>query len=133
MKLILDTNVYIEASLSQEKWKLFEQHVIPFLPFVHLSAVVAFELSLSQKKDQTYFLLKQHIESMKKVERWITPLFDDWLIASRFLKEKKLRSQLCDALIGCSARRIGAVVLTLNMKDFLPLSKAIDFQVRLPW
>ena len=127
MKVILDTNVYIDATRSELGWKRFEKHIIPCLPFIHLCSVVAFELKCAQRKKEDELLLFRHIESLEKVGRLITPTFEDWTLAS------KLRSSLCDVLIGCCARRIGAMVLTSDFKDFLPLAKALGFEIKRPW
>ena len=132
MKIILDTNVYIEAASSELGWKRFEKHVFPLLPFVYLSSVVIFELSLAKKRAEDEVFLDHHIAAIQEVGRLTTPSFEDWKVAAKF-SAGKLRSQLCDILIGCSARQIGALLLTFDFKDFLPLSKKLNFQIKRPW
>ena len=133
MKFILDTNVYIDAALSDVGWKRFEKHIIPLLPFIYLSSVVFFELGLSASEKKSELLLKSHIETLEKVGRLVTPTFDDWITSSQMVGNKELRSYLCDVLIGCSVRRIGAVLFTFDKKDFAPLSKQLGFEIKQPW
>src|SRR3989338_6551542 len=128
MKFILDTNVYIEAASSELGWKRFEKHILPLLPFVYLSSVVVFELSLAKKKAEDEVFLNHHIAAVQEVGRLVTPSFEDWKSTASFISGNKLRSQLCDVLIGCSARQIGAYLFTFDFKDFLPLSKKLNFQ-----
>ena len=133
MKFILDTNVYIEAATSDIGWRRFEQTIIPMLPFVYISSVVVFELRLAGKGPNEEELLNRHIQSLTHVGRLVTPLFNDWLESAPFLENKKLRSQLCDTLIAYSARQIGAVLYTFDIKDFYPLSKKMDLPIKRPW
>jgi predicted nucleic acid-binding protein len=133
VKFILDTNVYIEAASSDLGWKRFEQNILPLLPFVYLSSVVAFELLLAGRGENEEKLLAHHLDSMAKVNRLVAPAFEDWITAASAAKNKKLRSQLCDILIALSTRQIGAMLFTFNHKDFLPLSKKFSFRLKEPW
>lgn len=132
MKFLLDTNVYIEASSSLESWKKFEQVVIPILPFVYFSAVVGFELGLSGQGRYEEELLDRHIEALTRVDRLITPDFQDWRKAISLIR-KNIRSELCDVLIALSARKAGALLFTFDYKDYLPLSRHLNITIKKPW
>ena len=133
MKFLLDTNVYIEASSSVEKWNTFQDVIIPLLPFTYLSSVVAFELKLASRSEMNEKILINHIQALEKVGRLMNPNFQDWVMASEYMKNRKFRSDLCDVLIGCSARRIGALLFTFDFKDFTFLAKRIGFKIIRPW
>ena len=133
MKFILDTNVYVSAASSELGWKRFEKHVFPLLPFVYLSSVVVFELSLAKKKIEDQVFLNHHIAAVQEAGRLVMPSFEDWKDAASLASGNKLRSYLCDILIGYSARHIGAYLLTFDFKDFIPLSKKLNFQMKRPW
>ena len=133
MKFLLDTNVYIEAASSVSMWKKFEENIIPLLPFTYLSSVVIFELGLASHFRDDEKLLRSHIQALEKVRRLVNPSFQDWSAASQFMHGRKKRSELCDVLIGCCAKNIGAILFTFDFKDFLFLSKRIGFKIKRPW
>lgn len=132
MKFLIDTNVYIETSKSELNWKKFEINLLPLLPFVYLSSVVAFELKLSGGHEEEVSIQK-HIHALENVKRVITPTFDDWLSATQLIGGNSRRAYLCDVLIGYSARRLGAVLFTFDYKDFNSISKHIGFKIQKPW
>ena len=132
MKFLLDTNVYVEAAALHSTWQKFEKTIVPILPFVYLSSVVVFELSISSKQ-KTENLINAHVASLKKVGRIVTPTNEDWCQAASLMKGKKLRSQLCDVLLAQCARQIGAVLFTFDVKDFNFLSKKLHFSIQRPW
>ena len=139
MKILLDTNVYIEACRSEERRNQFAKTFFPLLPFTFLSATVAYELSVNAADQGTRGLIADFVGRLERVGRTVTPVFSDWLEASELMtriaqNEKAWRSKLPqlqnDILIALSARRIGATVLTYNRDDFLLIRRHKDFSLR---
>ena len=139
MKYLLDTNVYIEAFRSQEKRKLFRQTYFPLLPLTHLSAVVAYELQVNARDALTQNLLHEFIRPLERTGRLVTPMFGDWIEASRIVasiieKDRSWRSKLPgllnDILIALCARRVGATLFTHNKDDFRLIQRHKEFALR---
>jgi predicted nucleic acid-binding protein len=139
LKVLLDTNVYITALRSEADRSDFRATFYPLLPATVLSAVVAYELSVSAADRTTRELLGEFVAPMERTGRVATPTFADWTsageIVSAILKKdrgyrSKLPSLLNDILIALSARRSGAEVLTYNGDDFRLIKRHTAFELR---
>ena len=140
MKYLLDTNVYLTASGSEETKKEFRKSIFPLLPVTYLSAVVAYELSVDARDRRTAELLREFIYPMQRAGRVISPTFEDWVEAARVVtaihdRERSWRSKLPalqnDVLIALTARRIGAMLLTFKRDDFRLIRHHTDFFLRI--
>lgn len=139
MKYLLDTNVYLGASRSEETRTRFRKAFFPLLPATFLSAVVAYELFVNARDARTQTLVREFIRPMEQTGRVVSPAFDDWIQASEVVtaieqKDRRWRSKLPgllnDILIALCARRIGATLLTYNRDDFLLIRRHKDFSLR---
>jgi predicted nucleic acid-binding protein len=139
LKYLLDTNIYLSAARSEVSRAQFRSTFYPLLPATYLSAVVAYELAVNASDRRTQTLVWEFIRPMEQARRVVTPIFDDWVLASEVVtaineKEKSWRSKLPallnDVLIALSARRIGGVLLTYNRDDFRLIRRHIDFSLR---
>lgn len=139
MKYLLDTNVYLGATRSEEARARFRRTFYPLLPATYLSAVVAYELAVNASDSRTQILVREFVRPMEQTGRVVTPTFDDWIAASEVVtgigrKEKGWRSKLPallnDILIALSARRVGAVLLTYNKEDFRLIRRRANFSLR---
>lgn len=139
MKVLLDTNVYIGALRSQEARQQFRTSFFPLLPSTLLSAVVAYELSVSASDVRTRDLLAAFIDPMERAGRVVTPLFADWQAAASIVSairrkdggfKSKVPSLQNDILIALSARRAGAEVITRNGEDFRLVRRHLEFRLR---
>ncbi|MBI5639595.1 MAG: hypothetical protein HZA17_04130 [Nitrospirae bacterium] len=107
-------------------------------PLLYMSSVVVSELYAGAHDSQSIKLLDKLSHSFQKVGRLIVPNIDDWrqtggIIAKSGKKygyDSTYLSRLQnDILIACSARRIGAFVLTKNEKDFMRIREFMDFRI----
>lgn len=139
MKVLLDTNVYITALKSKEERERFRTTFFPLLPATVLSAVVAYELSVSAADTRTRDLLADFVAPMERVGRVITPTFEDWQAAVNIVSlighkggawKSKLPKLLNDVLIALGARRVGAEVITYNAVDFRLIRRHLEFSLR---
>ena len=139
MKILLDTNVYIAALRSKDERERFRTSFFPLLPATVLSAVVAYELSVSATDTRTRDLLAEFVAPMQRVGRVVTPTFEDWQAAASIVSsigrrdsawKSKLPKLLNDVLIALGARRAGAEVVTYNTADFRLIRRHLDFRLR---
>jgi predicted nucleic acid-binding protein len=139
MKVLLDTNVYITALRSQAERERFRATFFPLLPATVLSAVVAFELSVSAANAPTRDLLAEFVSPMEQAGRVVTPNFADWQSAASIISaiarkdaswKSKLPLLLNDVLIALGARRVGAEVVTYNARDFRLIRRHTEFALR---
>ena len=139
MKYILDINIYLGAFQSESRRAQFRDVFFPLLPSTFLSAVVAYELFVNAQGHRTQSLLREYIYPMQRAGRIISPTFDDWIQASEIVTaieendpqwRSRLTALLNDILIALCARRIGAVVITYNRKDFQLIHHHKDFSLR---
>ena len=139
MTYLVDTNVYLGACRSEQKRASFRATFVPLLPATFLSAVVAYELSVNAGDRRTRGLLHEFVQPMERAGRVVSPTFGDWLEAADIVTaigerergwRSKLPALLNDILIALSARRIGAMVLTHNGKDFRLIQRRKGFSLR---
>jgi len=122
-KVIPDTDVYIEwLNAGRYGEVLFARGFLKYL-----SAVVLLELEAGafSKKDQR--LVEELARGFAKADRIVVPTASDYREGGRLLRRlqeekgydlSKAYSLVNDVLIALSARRIGAMVITRNAKDF---------------
>ena len=139
MKIVLDTNVYVDACRSEEARTRFRASFVPLLPVTYLAAVVAYELRVDALDRQTRRLVDDLVGPLERTGRLLTPTFSDWVEASDIVttieqKDRAWRSKLPallnDVLIALSARRAGATVVTRNARDFRLIQKHRTFSLR---
>ena len=111
----------------------------PLLPATYLSAVVAYELMVNVADRRNRGHLEDFLRPLERTGRVVTPTFDDWMEASAVVTliavrdrgwRSKLPGLLNDILIALSARRVGAMVLTRNRKDFALIRRHRGFSLR---
>jgi predicted nucleic acid-binding protein len=139
VKLLLDTNVYVEACRSDHARARFRAAFFPLLPVTYLAAVVAYELRVNALDRPTRRLVEEMTHPMERTGRLVAPTFADWLDASEVVttieqKDRSWRSKLPtllnDVLIALSARRIGATVITYNAQNFRLIRRHRTFSLR---
>lgn len=125
MRIVLDTNVYV--TLLQDRSELTRRRILlgRILPQTWLSSVVLHELLAGARGDLGRASVRRAMASLERVGRVFAPDPQDWALAGvvrgkiweqrRDLRTKTLTN---DLLLACSARRIGAFVVTDNRRDF---------------
>jgi predicted nucleic acid-binding protein len=141
---VVDTNLYVEATRSDEAADALKAFYARFLPFVHLHSVVAQELlagagSPSLARDTR----AKFIEPFEAVRRVVTPTHRTWKrageIVAQLLRERKLSpggfapSFVNDCLIAASVREHGLIIVTRNQRDFDLIRNVEPVEVRQPW
>jgi predicted nucleic acid-binding protein len=135
-KAICDTSVYIP---------FINQGIVhPVLsdkdvrPALYMSAVVMSELYAGAHDSQTIKLLDKLYQTFLNVGRLISPDNADWKKAGSIIanlrkkygfESKYLAKLQNDILIACSARKIGAFIVSENKKDFLRIKEFVDFRI----
>ena len=136
VKVILDTSIYIpfiNAGISHPIFELGYE-----TPLLYMSAVVIEELYAGASDTNTIKLLDRLYGTFENLSRLIVPESSDWQKAGKVIaklgrkygfEEKFLTKITNDVLIALSARKIGAVVVTNNMRDFLRIKEFVDFKI----
>jgi predicted nucleic acid-binding protein len=139
VKYLLDTNVYLTASRSEQTRQQFRQVFFPLLPATFLSAVVAYELSVDAQDRHSRSLVKDFLHPMERTGRIVNPTFADWRQAAAIMstieeRERSWRSKLPailnDILIALCARQIGATLFTYNREDFRLIRRHTEFSLQ---
>ncbi|MHB8846070.1 MAG: type II toxin-antitoxin system VapC family toxin [Nitrospirota bacterium] len=135
-KLILDTSIYIpfiNDGIAHPIVDFPQGH-----PIFFMSAVVMEELYAGASDAVTIRLLDRLFDTFAKLNRMATPDALDWRKAGRIIAqlgrkygfEDVFLSRIThDVLIALSARRIGASVVTNNLKDFLRIQEYVDVKI----
>ncbi len=136
MKILLDTNVYFAlihdaGYLEQYQWLLMR-----IAPTTYLSSVVRFELLQGARGDAGRSKVSRATRQLERAGRVVVPIHEDWVRAGhvqgtlwdRFpaLRSKKLQN---DVLIACTARRIGALLVTENVADFSIIGRLLPHHI----
>lgn len=107
-------------------------------PLLCMSAVVIEELYAGAFDKVSIKLLDRMYKTFETVGWFIVPDSSDWQRAGKIIAKlgKKygfedifLTRITNDVLISLSARRIGAIVVTSNIKDFLKINEFVDIKV----
>lgn len=130
--LVLDTNVYIDASQFSERAKLITSIVDDIGDAVGLHSVVAAELVAggSSQGERSEF-----VQRLMRVARGVvTPIHDDWTFAGNALRllggdaVTTRRSFWNDVLIATSCARAGVTLLTNNPTDFARIQRVVPVE-----
>jgi len=136
VKAFLDTSIYIPFINEGIAHPAIEMK--PGRPLLYLSVVVVEELYAGALDSNTVKLLDRLYRTFRVLGRLVAPAPSDWRRAGQVVAklggkygfEKRFLSRITnDALIALSARRIGAFVVTNNVKDFLRIKKFVDFKL----
>ena len=136
LKLVLDTSIYIPFINKGIAHPAIESHQAH--PLLYLSAVVVEELYAGAFDAHTIKLLDKLYDTFSNLGRFVTPSTSDWQHAGKVVSQlgRKygfedifLAKITHDILIALSARRIGAAVLTNNVKDFVKIQEFVDFKL----
>lgn len=136
LKAICDTSIYIPFINQGIVHPVFSDKSVR--PVLHMSTVVLSELYAGSHDNQSIKLLDKLHQTFLNVGRFIVPDGADWRktggilakLQKKYGFEKKYLSRLQnDILIACSARKIGAFVVSQNRKDFLRIKEFIDFRI----
>jgi len=135
-KVICDTSIYIPfINQGIAHPAVFSETSAPLL---YMSSVVVSELYAGAHDSQSIKLLDKLHQTFQNVGRLIVPNDEDWRqtggIIAKSGKEygydaTYLSHLQNDILIACSARRIGAFVLTKNEQDFVRIREFINFRI----
>lgn len=135
-RLILDTSVYIpyiNDGIAHPVVDFPEGH-----PIFYMSAVVMEELYAGTSDAVTIRLLDRLFDTFVKLNRMVTPDAPDWRktgqivahLGRKYGFEAVFLSRIThDVLIALSARRIGAAVVTNNIKDFLRIQEYVAVKI----
>lgn len=125
MKYLLDTNVYFDTLRDPAYLARYRNALLRVTPQTFLSSVVRFELVQGARGDMARAHISRAVAPLERVGRVIAPTHLDWTRAGvtqghiwddhPSLRTKDLQN---DILIACTARRIGAVIVTSNTHDF---------------
>lgn len=132
---IFDTTVYIEAA---RRGPDSPAHLALELEVsrTYLASVVCAELRAGVRDEQGARAVAALTDPFYRVDRVVTPDADSWRRAGGALaaiarQEPALRDRVArlwnDVLIACSARQIGARVVTGNVDDFRLLQRHVSF------
>ncbi len=136
VKVIIDTSVYIPFINKGTSHPLLE--LGQGVPLFCMSAVVMEEMYAGAFDDESVKLLDKLYKTFDTAGRLVVPDAADWQKTGRIVaklgqkygyEEIFLARITNDILISLSARKIGAVVVTHNTKDFMRIKEFIDFQI----
>lgn len=135
VKVILDTSIYIPFINKGRSHPVFE--LKSGKPLFYMSAVVVEELYAGAFDNITIGIIDRIYDTFTDLGRLIAPEATDWQKTGKIISklgqkygfEDVFLSRITnDVLIALSARRIGAILITNNIKDFLRIKEFIDFK-----
>ncbi|MEE8423066.1 MAG: PIN domain-containing protein [Thermodesulfobacteriota bacterium] len=135
-KVIFDTNVLIDWINDRR----FEDLIFESGTAKYLSAVVLMELMVGASNAEDQKIIRKLHNVHRKAARMVTPSESNYADAGNILLKlqknkgydlKKSFSLVNDVLIALTARSIGAILFTQNIKDFQTIReiKAFDLEV----
>jgi predicted nucleic acid-binding protein len=136
LKAVCDTSVYIPFINQGTAHPVFSDDSAR--PVLYMSAVVLSELYAGAHDSQSLKLLDKLYLTFHNVGRLIAPDERDWRQAGGIIAKlgkkygfeaKYLARIQNDILIACSARKLGAFVVTHNEKDFRRIQEFMDFRI----
>jgi len=134
---LFDTSVYVSALRGGDAAVQASRRLAPDSP-LWLSSVVLEEL-YAGVHDPHRHLVERLEHDFDKIHRILVPNLSDWTqsgrvlsrLAAKYHYEQIGRGRLTnDALIACSAGRLGITVITANERDFRRLAEFRPFQWR---
>lgn len=135
MKVLLDTNVYFAAIHERQYLERYRSVLLRLAPSTFLSSVVRYELLQGARGEIGRGRITRATRALERTGRVVAPTHDDWVRAgmaqSRLWDDHpKLRTKHLqnDILIACAARRIGALIVTENLRDFALIRPLIPHQ-----
>ena len=136
VKVVFDTSVYIPFINKGIAYPTSELNIGK--PLLYMSAVVIEELYAGAFDNSSIKLLDKLYATFKDLGRLIIPEASDWQNAGKIIArfgrkygfEDFFLSKITnDVLIALSVKRIGAVLITRNLKDFLMIKEFVDFKI----
>jgi predicted nucleic acid-binding protein len=136
-KYIFDSNVYIRCILDTEFAREHADRYVRFLPATFFASVVAQELLTGCSNDLAICRVQNLCRPFERLGRVVNPTYTDWkeaaLVAVKIARKRpdlasKRIALLNDILIALCCRRIGAVVVTLNVRDFEVIRGVVSFR-----
>jgi predicted nucleic acid-binding protein len=125
MNFLLDANIYFAAIYDASFLARHRDNLLRIGPRTFLSSVVRAELLQGAKGELGRARVNRATRQLERAGRVIPPTHDDWVSAGTVqgriwdddasLRTKRL---LNDILIACATRRIGAILITENTRDF---------------
>ena len=136
-KAVLDTSVYL--SFLRKGIQILDLGFLLRPTLLYMSSIVFAELYAGARDRFTGRQLQKVYRTFDRLNRVVTPDKQVWFEAGEVLQqfgtrygfeEKGLARLSHDVLIALTARKIGAVVYTRNLKDFERIRALRDFQLR---
>ena len=129
MKIVPDTNVLIEFFRSPARRVEFDRAMNR--PLLYISSVVAMELAAGCRDPRHSRALARFLRPFETAGRIITPDYGAFVESGRTIAalafegigKTHLQAIVNDVLIGVSAARSGAIVLTKNAGDFARIAE----------
>lgn len=125
MRYVLDTNVYFHTLHDPTYLARYRPALLQIAPHTVLSSVVRLELVQGAHGDVGRARIGKAVEPLERAGRVVAPTHADWAHAGEVqgriwddhpsLRTKALQN---DLLIVCTARRVGAIIITENLRDF---------------
>jgi predicted nucleic acid-binding protein len=135
MKYIVDTQMLVRATRSEEEAERYATFLSAFSSSVYLCSVVAQEL-LAGSRDTEARRLEAFIARFEKLRRTATPTHASWRRAGEILCRLRRAgftitpSLTNDVLIACTAMQIGAEVIHDNARDYRAIQARLSFRHR---
>jgi predicted nucleic acid-binding protein len=130
LKFIFDSNVYFAILHDPEFLDRHRAALARAAPRTVLSSVVRAELLQGARGDLGRARVTRATRTLERAGRVVAPTHEDWVIAGIIqgriwddhpaLRSKRL---LHDILIVCGLRRVGAALITTNVRDFTRIAR----------
>lgn len=130
MRYVLDTNVYFQTLHDPAYLARYRAVLLQVVPQTFLSSVVRLEVVQGARGDVSRARVGKAVEPLERAGRVVAPTHADWthagIVQGRVwddqpsLRSKSLQN---DLLIVCTARRIGAMIITENVADFATIRR----------
>jgi predicted nucleic acid-binding protein len=125
VRYLLDTNVYFHTLHDPAYLARYRAALLQVTPQTFLSSVVRLELVQGARGDIARARVGKAVEPLERVGRVLAPTHSDWMQAGvtqgRIWDDhpsSRTKALQNDILIVCTARRIGAIIITENTADF---------------
>jgi predicted nucleic acid-binding protein len=132
---LFDTNVYFHTLQDLPYLRRYRPALLRVAPHTYLSSVVRLELVQGARGDVARARVGKAVEPLERAGRVVAPTHADWtqagVVQGRIRDDRpssRTKSLQNDLLIVCSARRIGAMVITENVEDFDTIRRYLPHQ-----